>query len=199
MRLTGLEPTRRMDTSTSSWPVYQFQHSRKSVLLKTASPVYQRISDLSSPFFIFFIFGLSSPFFIFFIFGLSSPFLFFRFRFVKPFFSFFVSGLSGSGENYSARKNFLGKALDSGGGRVYNKVILRVQPRSRSRAMEAREPCQAGNRAALNGMLHVTRGCRIRGCMRRISVPFQRSGSLGLAQALNRPARPEPAQNRPGG
>ena len=31
MRLTGLEPTRRIDTSTSSWPVYQFQHSRKHV------------------------------------------------------------------------------------------------------------------------------------------------------------------------
>ena len=29
VRLTGLEPTRRYDTSTSSWPVYQFQHSRK--------------------------------------------------------------------------------------------------------------------------------------------------------------------------
>ena len=29
VRLTGLEPTRRIDTSTSSWPVYQFQHSRK--------------------------------------------------------------------------------------------------------------------------------------------------------------------------
>ena len=28
VRLTGLEPTRRYDTSTSSWPVYQFQHSR---------------------------------------------------------------------------------------------------------------------------------------------------------------------------
>lgn len=32
MRLTGFEPTRRLDTSTSSWPVYQFQHSRKSLL-----------------------------------------------------------------------------------------------------------------------------------------------------------------------
>ena len=32
VRLTGLEPTRRYDTSTSSWPVYQFQHSRKSLL-----------------------------------------------------------------------------------------------------------------------------------------------------------------------
>ena len=31
MRLTGLEPTRRIDTSTSSWPVYQFQHSRKQI------------------------------------------------------------------------------------------------------------------------------------------------------------------------
>ena len=31
VRLTGLEPTRRIDTSTSSWPVYQFQHSRKSM------------------------------------------------------------------------------------------------------------------------------------------------------------------------
>ncbi len=31
MRLTGLEPTRRIDTSTSSWPVYQFQHSRNYV------------------------------------------------------------------------------------------------------------------------------------------------------------------------
>ena len=29
--LTGLEPTRRIDTSTSSWPVYQFQHSRKQI------------------------------------------------------------------------------------------------------------------------------------------------------------------------
>ena len=27
----GLEPTRRIDTSTSSWPVYQFQHSRKQI------------------------------------------------------------------------------------------------------------------------------------------------------------------------
>ena len=31
VRLTGLEPTRRIDTSTSSWPVYQFQHSRKQI------------------------------------------------------------------------------------------------------------------------------------------------------------------------
>ncbi len=31
VRLTGFEPTRRLDTSTSSWPVYQFQHSRESM------------------------------------------------------------------------------------------------------------------------------------------------------------------------
>ena len=34
MRLTGLEPTRRFDTSTSSWPVYQFQHSRRLLTLR---------------------------------------------------------------------------------------------------------------------------------------------------------------------
>ena len=42
-----------------------------------------------------------------------------------------------------------------------------MQLRSRSRAMEPREPCQAGNRAALSGMFHVPRGRRFRSCIRR--------------------------------
>ena len=42
VRLTGLEPTRRIDTSTSSWPVYQFQHSRKSVPRKRLLAYYSQ-------------------------------------------------------------------------------------------------------------------------------------------------------------
>ena len=34
VRLTGLEPVRPEDTSTSSLPVYQFQHSRILMVLK---------------------------------------------------------------------------------------------------------------------------------------------------------------------
>lgn len=34
MRLTDLNPHVDSDTSTSSWPVYQFQHSRKCSSLK---------------------------------------------------------------------------------------------------------------------------------------------------------------------
>ena len=45
--------------------------------------------------------------------------------------------------------------------------VLREQLRSRSRAMDAHESCQAGNRAALRGIFHVPRGCRLRGCARR--------------------------------
>ena len=46
-------------------------------------------------------------------------------------------------------------------------VVLRGKLRSRSRAMDAREPCQAGNRAALSGMFHVPRGNRLRSFPRR--------------------------------
>lgn len=34
VRLTGLEPVRPEDTSTSSLPVYQFQHSRILMVLE---------------------------------------------------------------------------------------------------------------------------------------------------------------------
>ena len=50
--------------------------------------------------------------------------------------------------------------------KMYGQSFLRRQLRSRSRAMDAREPCQAGNRAALSGMFHVPRGCRFRSCVR---------------------------------
>ena len=68
------------------------------------------------------------------------------------------------------------------------KAVLRRQLRSRSRAMDAREPCQAGNRAALSGMFHVPRGNRLRSCIRRTSFSFEKEkrklytahpGSLG--------------------
>ena len=48
-----------------------------------------------------------------------------------------------------------------------------MQLRSRSRAMDAREPCQAGNRAAFSGIFHVPRGCRFRSCIRRTVFAMQ--------------------------
>ena len=59
--------------------------------------------------------------------------------------------------------------------------------RSRSRAMDARESCQAGNRAALSGTFHVPRGCRLRSFMQRIILFRGRelhvSGALSEVEA----------------
>ena len=85
VRLTGLEPTRRIDTSTSSWPVYQFQHSRKheppkkDCLIIIAIPrrnVNQKSQDFSKifPSFFFAVFSIVfSDFFAFFELFRKSP------------------------------------------------------------------------------------------------------------------------------
>ena len=64
-----------------------------------------------------------------------------------------------------------------------------MQLRSRSRAMDAREPCQAGNRAALSGMFHVPRGRRFRSCIRRTLFSFREV--CVMYQALYRKWRPK--------
>ena len=46
-------------------------------------------------------------------------------------------------------------------------TVLRVKLRSRSCAMDAHESCQAGNRAALRGIIHVPQGRRLCGFMGR--------------------------------
>ena len=53
--------------------------------------------------------------------------------------------------------------------------------------MEPREPCQAGNRAALSGMFHVPRGRRFRVCKRRMFSYAQ--GTLWGLPARTLPSR----------
>ena len=53
--------------------------------------------------------------------------------------------------------------------------LLRIQLRNRSCAMGTCEPCQAGNRAALSGTIHVPQGRRFRSCIRG-SISIVREG-----------------------
>ena len=57
-------------------------------------------------------------------------------------------------------------------------TVLRVKLRSRSCAMDAHESCQAGNRAALRGIIHVPQGRRLCGFMGR--TIYFRKNSKGI-------------------
>ena len=57
-------------------------------------------------------------------------------------------------------------------------TVLRVKLRSRFCAMDAHESCQAGNRAALRGIIHVPQGRRLCGFMGR-TISF-RKNSKGI-------------------
>ena len=57
-------------------------------------------------------------------------------------------------------------------------TVLRVKLRSRSCAMDTHESCQAGNRAALRGIIHVPQGRRLCGFMGR--TIYFRKNSKGI-------------------
>ena len=56
-------------------------------------------------------------------------------------------------------------------------TVLRVKLRSRSCAMDTHESCQAGNRAALRGIIHVPQGRRLCGFMGRTILFSENSKS----------------------